>query len=61
MNVKNVKDNVMGRIFRKKIVDSSISVKSSQNPDIVQSAAQQKDLEMYKNRAIASRNRLWSV
>ncbi len=63
MNVKNVKDSVMGRIFRRKIKDSSISAKSPQDPDMIQnaSAAQQQELEAYKNRAITSRSRLWSI
>lgn len=63
MNVKNVKDSVMGRIFRRKVADSSISAKSPQDPDMVQSAAQEPktELETYKNRAIASRSRLWSL
>ncbi|MFX0194774.1 MAG: hypothetical protein ACFFCW_01530 [Candidatus Hodarchaeota archaeon] len=63
MNVKNVKDSVMGRIFRRKIKNSSISAKSPRDPDLVQnaSAARQQELEAYKNRAITSRSRLWSI
>ena len=59
MNVKNMKDSVMDRIFRRKVIDSSLSAKSPRNPDMVQSAAQ--ELETNKNRAIASRSRLWSL
>jgi len=61
MNVKNMKDSVMGRIFRKKVVDSSLSAKSPRDPDMVQSAAQKQELETNKNRAIAYYNRLWSL
>lgn len=61
MNVKNVKDSVMGRIFRRKVENSSISAKSPRDPDMVQSAAQQQELETNKNRVIASRSRLWSL
>ncbi len=58
MNVKNVKDSVMGRFLRKKVVDGSLNTKSSRDPDIIQSTEQ---LETHKNQAITSRSRLWSV